>query len=184
MNHVGLSEKYTKEVVPELQKELGVESPMAVPRILKVVVNMGVKEAKDDKKIIDIVGAQMEAITGQKPKLCRAKKSIAGFKLGKGQPIGLCVTLRGQRSFSFLEKLFTIVLPRVRDFSGVNPIGFDGHGNYSLGINEQIVFTEIDFAKIDRPRGLQITIVTNAKNDEEARLLLAKLGMPFAKAQG
>lgn len=181
MNHVSLQERYTKEIVPELQKELGVDSPMAVPRILKVVVNMGVKEAKDDKKIIDIVGAQLQEITGQKPKVCRAKKSIAGFKLGKGQPIGLCVTLRGRRAFDFLEKLFAIVLPRVRDFSGVSPSAFDGRGSYNLGISEQIVFTEIDFTKIDKPRGLQVTIVTNAKNDDESRLLLEKLGMPFVK---
>lgn len=178
---MSLFEKYRKEIVAELQKELGVKSPLAVPRILKVVVNVGVKEAKDDKKVIELVSEQLESITGQKPKVCRAKKSIAGFKLGKGQPIGLCVTLRGRRAFDFLEKLFAIVLPRVRDFSGTSLTAFDGRGNYSLGIAEQIVFTEIEFNKIDKTRGLQITIVTNAKNDDEARLLLTKLGMPFAK---
>jgi len=176
-----LLEKYRKEIVPELKKELGVKSVMAVPRVVKVVVSVGLKEAKDDKKIIDVVGEQLEIITGQKPKLTRAKRSIAGFKLGKGQPIGLVVTLRGERAFAFLEKLFKIVLPRVRDFSGVSPYGFDGQGNYSLGISEQIVFSEIDFSKIDKVRGLEITIVTSAKNDEEAKLLLIKLGMPFAK---
>lgn len=156
---------------------------MAVPRIVKVVINMGLKEAKEDKKVLETVGEQLQAISGQKPKVCRAKKSIAGFKLGKGQPVGLCVTLRGERALAFLEKLFRIVLPRVRDFSGLSVAGFDGRGNYNLGISEQIVFTEIDFAKIDKTRGLQITIVTNAETDEKAKLLLEKLGMPFAKEE-
>lgn len=181
---MNLAEKYQKEIVPLLQKELGVKSRMAVPKVVKVVLNVGLKEAKDDKKVIDSVQEQLQIISGQKSKLCRAKRSIAGFKLAKGQPIGLCVTLRGNRAFAFLEKLFTIVLPRVRDFNGVDPKGFDGHGNYSLGISEQIVFSEIDFAKIDKSRGLQVTIVTNTKDDPKARLLLEKLGMPFAHAQG
>lgn len=179
---MNLAEKYQKEIVPLLQKELGVKSRMAVPKVVKVVLNVGLKEAKDDKKVIDSVQEQLQIISGQKSKLCHAKKSIAGFKLAKGQPIGLCVTLRGSRAFAFLEKLFTIVLPRVRDFNGVDPKGFDGHGNYSLGISEQIVFSEIDFAKIDKSRGLQVTIVTNTKDDPKARLLLEKLGMPFAHA--
>lgn len=179
-----LQEKYQKEIVPELKKELGVSSPMAVPRITKVVINIGLKEAKDDKKIIEIVSEQLSIISGQKPRLCRAKKSIAEFKLGKGQPIGLSVTLRGKRAFAFLEKLFAIVLPRVRDFSGVSRTGFDGNGNYNFGITEQIVFSEIDFSKIDKTRGLEITVVTSTKNDEHARLLLTKLGMPFAHVQG
>ncbi|RJR24966.1 50S ribosomal protein L5 [Candidatus Microgenomates bacterium] len=174
---------YHKEVVADLKKELKVKSPMAVPRLVKVVINIGLKEAKDDKKVIDIVSGQLETISGQKPRLNRAKKSIAGFKLGKGQPIGLSVTLRGKRAFAFLEKLFRIVLPRVRDFSGLSPKGFDGNGNYSLGISEQIVFSEIDFSKIDKVRGLEITIVTTAKNNQEARLLLERLGMPFAKEE-
>ncbi len=164
-----------------MQKELGLKSPMAVPKIVKVVINSGLKEAKDDKKIIETVGQELEAISGQKPKVCRAKKSIAGFKLGKGQPIGLSVTLRGERAFTFLEKLFTIVLPRVRDFSGLSREGFDGNGNYSLGISEQIVFPEIDFAKIGKSRGLQITIVTNTNDDKAAEMLLEKLGLPFTK---
>lgn len=176
-----LLEKYRKEIVSELVKELGVKSPMAVPRILKVVLNIGLKEAKDDKKIIEVVKEQLMAISGQMPKVCRATKSIAGFKLGKGQPIGLCVTLRGKMAFAFLQKLFTIVLSRVRDFSGVSLKGFDGNGNYSLGISEQIVFNEIDFAKIDKVRGLQVTIVTSTKDDKKAKILLEKLGMPFAK---
>jgi len=177
---MNLLEKYQTEIVPELQKELGVKSLMAVPRIVKVIINIGLKEAKDDKKLIDIVGEQLKTISGQKPKLCRAKKSIAGFKLAKGQPIGLSVTLRSGKAFAFLEKLFRIVLPRVRDFSGVNSKSFDGNGNYNLGINEQIVFSEIDFSKIDKTRGLQITIATNTNDDKKAKLLLEKLGMPFA----
>jgi len=181
---INLLERYRQEIVPRLQKRLGCKSPMVVPRIVKVVLNIGLKEAKEDKKIIETASEQLAAISGQKPKLCQAKKSIAGFKLSKGQPIGLCVTLRGKRAFVFLEKLFTIVLPRVRDFGGLDPRGFDGRGNYSLGISEQIVFPEIDFAKIDKARGLQITIVTSAGNDEEAKMLLTELGMPFAHAQG
>lgn len=177
---MNLKEKYRKVIVPKLIKELGVKSPLAVPRITKVVLNIGLKEAKDDKKVIELAGEQLSAISGQKPKVCRATKSIAGFKLGKGQPIGLSVTLRGERAFVFLEKLFTIVLPRVRDFGGVSPKSFDGNGNYSLGISEQIVFSEIEFSKIDKIRGLEITIVTNAKDDKKAKLLLEKLGMPFA----
>lgn len=178
---MNLLEKYKKVIILELQKELGVRSIMAVPKIEKVIINVGLKEAKDDKKILEIVGEQLQSISGQKPKFCRAKKSIAGFSLGKGQPIGLAVTLRGKRAFVFLEKLFSIVLPRVRDFSGVDPKSFDGKGNYSLGITEQIVFSEVDFSKIDKIRGLQITIVTNAKDDKKAKLLLTRLGMPFAK---
>jgi len=142
---------------------------------------MGLKEAKDDKKILEVVAAQLSSISGQKPKVNKAKKSIAGFKLGKGQEIGLSVTLRDKRAYTFLEKLFAIVLPRVRDFNGVKRQGFDGNGNYNLGINEQIVFSEINFAKIDKARGLQITIVTNARDDEKAKLLLKELGMPFEK---
>lgn len=178
---MNLFEKYQKEIVPCLKEEMKLGSVMAVPRIVKVVMNIGLKEAKDDKKILELAGAQLATIAGQKAKVCRAKKSIAGFKLGKGQPIGLAVTLRGKRAFVFLEKLFKIVLPRVRDFSGINPDNFDGLGNFSFGLAEQIVFPEIDFSKIDKVRGLQITIVTNAKEDGKARLLLEKLGMPFVK---
>lgn len=178
---MSLIEKYQKEIVPELKKKMGVSTVMAVPRITKVVVNVGLKEAKDDKKILDVVSGQISAITGQKPKVTRAKKSIAGFKLGKNQPVGLAVTLRGKRAYIFLEKLFTIVLPRVRDFSGLSPKSFDGHGNYNLGISEQIVFSEIDFSKIDKVRGMQITISTTARDDQKARLLFEELGMPFEK---
>lgn len=178
---MGLFEDYKEKIAKSLKEELGLKSIMAVPKLVKVVLNIGLKEAKDDKKLIDVVGTQLETISGQKPKVNRAKKSIAEFKLGKGQPIGLSVTLRGKRAYTFLEKLFKIVLPRVRDFSGTSLKGFDGQGNYSLGIREQIVFSEIDFSKIDKTRGLQITIVTNAKNDAKAKLLLIKLGMPFEK---
>jgi len=178
---MSLLEKYKKEIAPEIQKELGLKSIMAVPRIEKVVINIGLKEAKDDKKLLDLVGDQLQTISGQKPKICRAKKSIAGFKLARGQPIGMAVTIRGKRAFAFLEKLFKIVLPRVRDFSGVSSKSFDRNGNYSLGINEQIVFPEIDFSKIDKVRGLQITIVTTADDDKKAKLLLEKLGIPFSK---
>lgn len=178
---MNLQEKYQKEIAPQLKEELGVSSVMAVPRIVKVSINVGLKEAKDDKKVLDLVGEQLAIITGQKAKVCRAKKSIAGFKLGKGQPIGMAVTLRGKRAFDFMEKLFNIVLPRVRDFSGVSRQSFDHQGNYSLGIKEQIVFPEIDFSKIDKTRGLQVTIVTNAKDDQKAELLLTKLGVPFVK---
>lgn len=181
---VNLFEKYQNEVIPALQKELRVKSVMAVPRVVKVVLNVGLKEAKDDKKVLDTVGEQLMNISGQKPKICRAKKSIAGFKLGKNQPIGLSVTLRGKRAFDFLEKLFAIVLPRVRDFNGVSPDSFDGNGNFSLGIAEQTVFAEIDFAKVEKNIGLEVTIVTNTKDDDKAKLLLEKLGMPFVKTQG
>lgn len=181
INYMNLSERYQKEIVPSLQQKLGVKSPLSAPRITKVVLNMGLKEAKDDKKIIEVVAAQLASISGQKPRVNRAKKSIAGFKLGKGQEIGLSVTLRGKRAYIFLEKLFAIVLPRVRDFSGVKRQGFDGNGNYNFGISEQTVFSEINFAKIDKTRGLQITITTNAGDDEKAMLLLEELGMPFEK---
>lgn len=176
-----LYEKYQTEIIPGLKEELGVKSVMAVPRVKKVAINIGLKEAKDDKKVLETVGAQLSIITGQKPKICRAKKSIAGFQLGKNQPIGMMVTLRGKRAFVFLEKLYKIVFPRVRDFSGISSTGFDGNGNFSFGIQEQIVFSEIDFNKIDKTRGLQVTIVTNAGDDKKARLLLEKLGTPFTK---
>jgi len=178
---MSLFERYKKEITPQLQKEMGLKSVMAVPKISKVVISCGLKEAKDDKKLLEIVGEQLAAISGQKPKITRAKKSIAGFKLGRGQPIGLAVTLRGKRAYDFLEKLFAIVLPRVRDFNGLSLSGFDGRGNYNLGIGEQIVFSEIDFSKIDKVRGLQITIVSNARDDGKAKLLLEKMGMPLAK---
>ncbi len=175
-----LKQKYEQEVRPRLQKELGL-NVMAVPRLVKVVINVGVKEALNDKKILDTVSADLATITGQKPAVRVAKKSIAAFKLREGQAIGVTVTLRGKRMMDFLEKLFAIVLPRVRDFHGVPAASFDGNGNYTLGLKEQIVFPEIDYGKIDKIRGLEITIVTTAKNNQEGMALLKGLGMPFQK---
>lgn len=176
-----LQKKYQEEIRPKLQKELHLANVMAVPRLVKVVINVGVKEALNDKKILDTVSADLATITGQKPAVRVAKKSIAAFKLREGQAIGVTVTLRGKRMMDFLEKLFAIVLPRVRDFHGVAATGFDGNGNYTLGLKEQIVFPEIDYGKIDKIRGLEITIVTTAKNNQEGMALLKELGMPFQK---
>jgi len=153
-------------------------------KIMKLVVNIGIGEAIGDKKVIEKASSDLMVITGQKPKVAQAKISVSGFKIRKGDPIGLVVTLRGQRMQDFLKKLISIVLPRLRDFQGVPTTSFDGHGNYSLGISEQIVFPEIDYAKVDKARGLEITIVTNTGSDEKTRKLLEKIGMPFAKAQG
>lgn len=176
-----LAEKYQKEVLPILQQELGLTHPLAVPRTVKVVVNVGLKEAAHDEGVLNKVSEELASITGQKPAVRRAKKSIAGFKLVEGNPIGLSVTLRGERMDDFLDKLFNVVLPRVRDFRGASTRSFDGCGNFTLGLAEQIVFPEVDFAKIERIRGLEVTIVTNAGNDEKAKRLLELLGMPFAK---
>ena len=158
-------------------------NPLAAPKVEKVVVSVGLGEAAQDKKVIEPASQDLMVITGQKPKLTRARVAIAGFKLREGDPVGLMVTLRGKRMYDFLEKLFKIVLPRMRDFKGVSSKSFDGQGNYHLGITEQIVFPEIDYAKVDKIRGLQITIVTNIKADEQARKLLEKLGMPFEHGQ-
>jgi len=176
-----LFEKYKKEIVPALSSELQTKNALALPRLVKVVVNVGLKEAAHDEGVLARALEELASITGQKPSVRRAKQSIAIFKLAKGNPIGLTVTLRGERMYNFLEKLLNVVLPRVRDFRGASASSFDGHGNYSLGIAEQIVFPEVDFAKIDKTRGLEITIVTTAKTDEEARKLLEGLGMPFTK---
>lgn len=156
-------------------------NPMAKPRLIKIVLNVGVKEALTDKKALETVSADLATITGQKPAVRLAKKSIAAFKLRQGQPVGMMVTLRGIRMRAFLQKLVTIVLPRVRDFHGVPLSGFDGKGNYTLGVKEQIVFPEIDYGKVDKIRGLEITIVTTAHNNDEGKALLTELGMPFAK---
>ncbi len=176
-----LKEKYYKEVVPALMKELGLKNVMEVPRIEKVVLNIGVGEGKDNAKALEAAARDLAIISGQKPVIRRARKSIAGFRLRKGQPIGVKVTLRGDRMWAFLDRLINIALPRVRDFRGVSPHAFDGRGNYSLGFREQLVFPEIDYDKIDKVRGLQVTIVTTAETDEEAYKLLEKLGMPFRK---
>lgn len=181
MSNSSLKEKYQQKIVPGLAKELGLDNVLAVPKMEKIIVNIGLKEALDDKKIIDTVSQELMVITGQKPKITRARQSIAGFKLRAGQPIGLAVTLRDQRMYAFFEKLVKIVLPRLRDFQGLSLKSFDGRGNYSLGLPEQIVFPEIDYAKVDKIRGLEVTIATNAKTDEKARRLLTLLGMPFEK---
>ena len=174
-----LKEKYQKEVVPALQKEFGYKNVMAVPKINKVVVNMGLGEATANAKIIDTGADELARITGQKPVTRRAKKSIAAFKVRKGMPIATMVTLRGERMWEFLDRLMSIALPRVRDFKGVSPRGFDGRGNYTLGLRDQLLFPEIDYMKVDKARGMNVSVVTTAKTDEEARKLLQFIGMPF-----
>ena len=174
-----LKEKYQKDVVPALQKEFGYKNVMAVPRIEKVVVNMGLGEATANAKLIDTGADELARITGQKPVTRRAKKSIAAFKVRKGMPIASMVTLRGERMWEFLDRLMSIALPRVRDFKGVSPRGFDGRGNYTLGLRDQLLFPEIDYMKVDKARGMNVSVVTTAKTDEEARKLLQFIGMPF-----
>lgn len=176
-----LKEKYEKEVVPTLMREFNYKNRMAVPRLDKTVINVGVGEAIQNAKALDAATRDIAAITGQRPVVTRAKKSIAAFKVRTGMPIGATVTLRGQRMYDFLDKLFNVALPRVRDFHGVSPKSFDGRGNYTLGLREQLVFPEIEYDKIDKLRGMEITIVTTARTDEEARRLLELLGMPFSK---
>jgi large subunit ribosomal protein L5 len=177
-----LREKYTKEVMPALTKEFGYKNVMAVPKIHKVVVNMGLGEATSNAKIIDTGSDELARITGQKPVTRRSKKSIAQFKVRKGQPIGTMVTLRGERMYDFLDRLMNIALPRVRDFKGVSPKGFDGRGNYTLGLRDQLLFPEIDYMKVDKARGMNVSVVTTAKTDEEARKLLQFMGMPFRQS--
>jgi len=174
-----LKEKYRKEVVPALTKEFGYKNVMAVPRIHKVVVNMGLGEATSNAKLVDVGADELARITGQKPVTRRAKKSIAAFKVRKGMPIATMVTLRGERMWEFLDRLMSIALPRVRDFKGVSPRGFDGRGNYTLGLKDQLLFLEIDYMKVDKARGMNVSVVTTAKTDEEARKLLQFIGMPF-----
>jgi large subunit ribosomal protein L5 len=177
-----LKDKYQKEVVPALTKEFGYKNVMAVPRLEKVVVNMGLGEATSNAKIIDAGADELARITGQKPVTRRAKKSIAQFKVRKGQPVGTMVTLRGERMWEFLDRLMSIALPRVRDFKGVSPKGFDGRGNYTLGLRDQLLFPEIDYMKVDKARGMNVSVVTTAKTDEEARKLLQFMGMPFRQS--
>ncbi len=174
-----LKDKYQKEVVPALTKEFGYKNVMAVPRIQKIVVNMGLGEATANAKIIDVGADELARITGQKPVTRRAKKSIAAFKVRKGMPIGTMVTLRGERMWEFLDRLMSIALPRVRDFKGVSPRGFDGRGNYTLGLRDQLLFPEVDYMKVDKARGMNVSVVTTAKTDPEARKLLQFIGMPF-----
>jgi large subunit ribosomal protein L5 len=174
-----LRERYEKEVVPALKKEFGYANVMAVPKIEKVVVNMGLGEATSNVKIIDTGADELARITGQRPVTRRAKKSIAQFKVRKGQPVGTSVTLRGERMYEFLDRLMSIALPRVRDFRGVSPRGFDGRGNFTLGLKDQLIFPEIDYLKVDKSRGMNVSVVTTAKTDQEARKLLQLIGMPF-----
>ena len=174
-----LKDKYQQEVVPALTKEFGYKNVMAVPRIHKVVVNMGLGEATSNAKIVDTGADELARITGQKPVTRRSKKSIAAFKVRRGMPIASMVTLRGERMWEFLDRLMNIALPRVRDFKGVPPRGFDGRGNYTLGLRDQLIFPEIDYMKVDKARGMNVSIVTTAKTDEEARKLLQFMGMPF-----
>jgi len=179
---MSLKEKFKNTISKELMRELGIKNPMRVPHLKKIVINVGLGEALKDKKVIGEVSKQLAIISGQKPIATRAKRSISTFKLRAGMSIGLKVTLRGQRMYDFFEKLVTIVLMRTRDFRGLTLEGFDGRGNYSLGFSEQIVFPEIDYGNIDKIRGLQVTIVTTAKDKKEAEALLTLLGMPFQKA--
>jgi large subunit ribosomal protein L5 len=174
-----LKEKYNKEIAPAIAKEFGIKNPMAIPRIEKVVVNMGMGEAIANAKILDTAVEELRVITGQKPVVTKAKKSIASFKLRQGMNIGTMVTLRGERMYEFLDRLISVALPRVRDFRGVSSKAFDGRGNYTLGIREQLIFPEIDFNKVDKMRGMNISIVTTAKTDEQSRALLKAIGMPF-----
>ena len=176
-----LKERYNKDVVSAMMKLFGYENVMQVPRLEKVVINMGIGDAKDNLKLLDSAMEELAIITGQKAVVTKAKKSVAAFKLREGMKIGTKVTLRGNRMFEFLDRLFNIALPRVRDFRGVAAKSFDGRGNYALGIKEQLIFPEINYDKVDKIRGMDIIIVTTAKNDEEARELLTSLGMPFAK---
>ncbi|GAB4567167.1 MAG: 50S ribosomal protein L5 [Anaerolineae bacterium] len=178
-----LKERYRNEVVPQLLERFGYRNVMEVPRITKVVVNVGLGEALQNAKALDNAARDISVITGQKPIITKARKSIATFKLREGNPIGLKVTLRGDRMWSFLDRLFNVALPRQRDFHGVSPDSFDGRGNYSLGLREQLIWPEIDYDTIDKVRGMEITIVTTAKTDDEARELLRLLGMPFATVQ-
>ncbi|HEU5233624.1 MAG TPA: 50S ribosomal protein L5 [Terriglobales bacterium] len=177
-----LREKFHKDIAPALQKELELKNPMAVPRLHKIVVNMGVGEATQNAKILDPAVGELGQITGQKPVVTKAKKSIAAFKVREGMPIGAMVTLRGDRAYEFLDRLINVVLPRVRDFRGVSTKSFDGRGNYTLGLRDQLIFPEIDYAKVDKLKGMNVTIVTTAKNDNEARALLRSFGMPFRAA--
>lgn len=176
-----LKEYYTNEVAPALLKKFEYKSTMQIPKFTKIVVNVGCGEAKDNAKVIDSVKNDLAIITGQKAVDCKAKKSVANFKLREGQVIGAKVTLRGDRMYEFMDRLFSIALPRVRDFRGINPNGFDGRGNYAFGVTEQLIFPEIEYDKIDKIRGMEICFVTTANTDEEAKELLTLMGAPFAK---
>ena len=177
-----LQEKYDKDVAPRLAKEFGITNPMAVPRITKVVCNIGLGEAPRNAKLLDQAVEELATITGQKPVIRKARKSIAQFKLRVGMQIGCSVTLRRDRMFEFLDRLVNIALPRVRDFRGLSPKGFDGRGNFTMGIRDHLIFPEIDYTKVENPKGMNVTVVTTAKTDDQARFLLQELGFPFAKS--
>ena len=176
-----MKDYYNSTVAPALMKKFGYKSVMQIPKLDKIVINVGAGEARENAKVIDAIMNDLAAITGQKPVVCRAKKSVANFKLREGMPIGVKVTLRNENMYEFLDKFFNVSLPRVRDFRGINPNSFDGRGNYSTGIKEQLIFPEIEYDKIDKVRGMDINIITTANTDEEAKELLELLGAPFAK---
>ena len=176
-----LKETYKSEIAPALMKKFGYESVMQIPKLDKIVINVGCGEARENSKVVDAIINDLQIITGQKPVICRAKKSVANFKLREGMPIGVKVTLRGDRMYEFLERFFNLALPRVRDFRGINPNSFDGRGNYAMGIKEQLIFPEIEYDKIDAVRGMDIIMVTTANTDEEGRELLKLLGAPFSE---
>ena len=176
-----MKDYYNSTVAPAMMKKFGYRSVMQIPKLDKIVINVGAGEAKENAKVIDAIMTDLAAITGQKPVICRAKKSVANFKLREGMPIGVKVTLRNERMYEFLDKFFNVSLPRVRDFRGINPNSFDGRGNYSTGIKEQLIFPEIEYDKIDKVRGMDINFITTANTDEEAKELLTLMGAPFAK---
>lgn len=176
-----LKDLYVNDVAPALMKKFGYKNVMQIPKLDKVVINVGCGEAKENSKVVEAVISDLSAITGQKPIVCKAKKSVANFKLREGMPIGVKVTLRSDKMYEFIDRLFNVAFPRVRDFKGINPNSFDGRGNYSTGIKEQLIFPEIEFDKIDKVRGMDINFITTAKTDEEAKELLSMLGAPFAK---
>ena len=181
MPEARLQTRYREEILPALTERFGYSTPMRVPRILKVTVNMGVGDAKQDSKMLEAASEQLATITGQRPNVRRARKSIAQFKVREGMPVGVAVTLRGARGYEFLDRLMSVAIPRIRDFRGLNPRSFDGRGNYSMGVREQIIFPEVDYDEVDQVRGLDITITTTAESDDEAFALLEALGMPFAR---
>lgn len=176
-----LNELYKSEVAPALMKKFEYKSVMQIPKLDKIVINVGCGEARENSKVVDAIVSDLAQITGQKPIICKAKKSVANFKLREGMPIGVKVTLRGDRMYEFLDRFYNLALPRVRDFRGINPNSFDGRGNYAMGIKEQLIFPEIDYDKIDKVRGMDIIMVTTANTDEEARELLKLMGAPFAE---
>jgi large subunit ribosomal protein L5 len=181
MAEARLKTRYKEEIRPALIEQFGYSTPMQAPRVLKVTVNMGVGDAKQDSKVLEAATEQLATITGQRPNVRRARKSIAQFKLREGMPVGLSVTLRGDRGYEFLDRLFSVAIPRIRDFRGLNPRSFDGRGNYSLGLREQTIFPEIDYDDVDQTRGLDVTITTTARSDDEGFALLEALGMPFSR---